>query len=97
MGPLAPVIGSILQELTEGVKEKCSVLQSRWPEIVGNVFSSHTQPELQSRATLCVWVDDSNLAAELNQRYLGTILKRAQGVLGEESVQKIIFRVGAPR
>ena len=96
-GPLAPVINSLLQELSQGVKEKRTALQTHWPEIVGTLFSRHTKPQLQARNTLCVWVDDSTLACELNQKHQGTVLKRAEAVLGEGNIQKIIFRVGEIR
>lgn len=95
MGPLAPIIHTLLEAFTEGVKERRSTLQTRWPEIAGNTFGSHTRPRLKAGGTLCVWVDDSSLAYELSQKYGGTILKRAQNVLGEETVKKIIFRVGS--
>ncbi len=97
MGPLTPVIHSLLEELSRGVKERRSVLQSHWEQIMGNQFGSHTKPQLQPRGTLCVWVDDSTLASELRQRYLGTILKRTENVLGEGAVKKIVFRVGELR
>ena len=97
MGPLSPIIGSLLEELTRGDKEDRFNLQAHWPEIVGNTFSRHTQPRFKAGGTLCVWVDDSVLASELNQRYQGTILKRAEAFLGEGKIKKIIFRVGELR
>ena len=97
MGPLAPVIHSVLEELSQGVKERRSVLQGHWEQIMGNQLSTHTKPQLQPGGTLCVWVDDSTLASELRQRYLGTILKRTGNVLGEGAIKKIVFRVGELR
>jgi len=97
MGPLTSVIHSLLQELMQGVKEERSRLETHWPEIVGNTFSAHTKPQLRPRGALCVWVDDSVLASELNQKYQGTILKRAEGILGEGKIKKITFRVGGMR
>lgn len=96
MRPLAPVIDSLLQELTRGVKEKRSTLQTDWPKIMGSSFSAHTRPALQG-TSLCIWVDDSVLAYELSQKYRGTILKRVAGTLGEGAVKKITFRVGEIR
>ena len=97
MGPLSPIIGSLLEELTRGAKEERFSLQTHWPEIVGNTFSRHTQPRFNHGGTLCVWVDDSVLASELSQKYQGTILKRAGAFLGEGKIKKITFRVGGPR
>ena len=96
-GPLSPVLNSLFQELKTGVKEKHSTLQSRWPEVVGAQFSCHTKGLLRPGGTLCVWVDDSVLAYELGRRYQGTILKRAQEILGEDEIKKVIFRVGEIR
>jgi len=97
MQPLAPVIDSLLQGLKAGVKGKRATLQSIWPQIVGSSLSPHTKPSLMREGILCVWVDSSVLAYELSQRYRGTILKRTQASLGEETVKKIIFRVGEIR
>lgn len=95
MGPLQPIIHLLLEELTHGVKEKRSTLQGEWPSIIGSTFSQHTRPNLEEGGTLRVWVDDSVLAYELSQRYSGTILKRAENILGEGTIKKIIFRVGS--
>jgi len=97
MGPLAPVIDSLLKELTGGVKEKRSTLQTNWYEIMGNQLGPHTKPSLHPNGRLWIWVDDSTLASELRQRYQGTILKRVEAVLGEGRVKKILFRVGEIR
>lgn len=93
-GPLSSILGSIFKDLQEGTKEKRSLLQSEWPSVVGGHFSKKTKPALRKDGTLCVWVEDSVLAFELSRRYQGTVLKRAAALLGEEAVQKVIFRVG---
>lgn len=95
MGPLTPILDSLFEELARGVKEKRSLLQVGWPKIMGPSLSTHTRPTLQEGGTLCVWVDDSTLAYELSQRYRGTVLKRVGAMLGEETVKRIIFRVGS--
>ena len=97
MGPLAPVVHSLLQDLGRGVSRKRSDLVSEWPSIVGNRLSGHTQPSVLSRGIVCVWADDSVLAFELSQKYRGTILKRLEAVLGEGTVKRLIFRVGQIR
>ena len=93
-GPLDSVLHSIFKNLSEGVKEKRALLQGEWPRVVGPSFSRQTRPSLQKNGTLCVWVGDSVLAFELGRRHQGTILKRAAALLGEETVQKVVFRVG---
>ena len=95
MGPLTPIINSVLEELGQGVKEKRSLLHTTWPKILGPSFSAHSRPSLREDGTLCVWVDDSTLAYELSQRYRVTVLKRVEAMLGEDVVKRIVFRVGS--
>lgn len=97
VGPLAPVLSHLLQDLKQGVKKQRSTLQDLWPQIIGKTFEHHTKGTLLPTGTLTVWVDNSSLAAELRQRYQGTILKRVQGALGEAAVKKVSFRVGEIR
>ncbi len=96
-GPLTSVLDTLFRDLKTGVKEKRSSLEDRWSEIVGSAFARHTKGVIRTGKILAVWVDDSALASELAQKYQGTILKNAQTVLGEETVQKIVFRVGETR
>lgn len=96
MGPLAPVLNSIL-EGTGGVKEKRTSLQTHWSQIVGNQLGGHTRPSLTPEGWLSVWVDDSTLACEVRQRYLGTILKRTEAILGEGAIKKMAVKVGRIR
>ena len=93
-GPLTPVLDSLLQGLKTGTKEKRSVLEDAWPQIVGRTVARHTRGRLLQGDTLCVWVDDSVLAYELGRRHEGTILQKTREALGEKSVKKVIFRVG---
>jgi len=97
MGPLAPIIDSVLEELGRGVKEKRSFLQTAWPKILGPSLGARSRPSLRDDGTLCVWVDDSTLAYELSQRYQGTLLKRVEAAFGEGVVKRIVFRVGSIR
>lgn len=94
MGPLAPVLDSLLKELSSGVKEQRTALENEWPHIAGSSFAPHTQAVLWSGGTLCVRADSAVLAYELSQKYSGTLLKRTKEALGEETVKKIVFRVG---
>ena len=97
MGPLAPVVRSLLQDLSQGVNRERSDLVSEWPSLVGKSLSAHTKPSLLSSGTVCIWVDDSTLAFELSQKYQGTILRRLEAVWGEGAVKRLIFRVGQIR
>ena len=71
-----------------------SMLVSEWPAIAGPRFCSQTRPALTEKRELVIWVKQSTLAFELNQRYRGSFLKRAQAVLGEEKVTSVRVRVG---
>ncbi len=97
MGPLGIVVDALLHNLKQGLKKKRSDLQTLWPQIAGPQFTPHTRPVLLGKETLCIWVDDSVLAYELSRRYPGTFLKRADAILGEGAIKKIIFRVGQIR
>ena len=97
MGPLGAVVDSILKNLKEGIKKDRSDLQSLWPQVAGPAYAPHTQPVLQKDGTLCVWVDDPVLAFDMSRKHQGTLLKRAQEILGDQTVKKIIFRVGQKR
>ena len=74
-----------------------SRLVSEWPAIAGEKIAAHTRPTLNASGDLWVWVDQSSLAFELNQRYKGSLLKRTQAALGEEAVKSVRFRVGQLR
>ena len=74
-----------------------SKLVSEWPAIAGARIAGHTQPVISPSGELLVWVDQSTLAFELNQKYRSSLLKRAQAALGEEAVKSVRFRVGQLR
>lgn len=74
-----------------------SKLVSEWSAIAGNRIAAHTRPTLNAAGDLWVWVDQSALAFELNQRYRGSLLKRTQAALGEDAVKSVRFRVGQLR
>jgi predicted nucleic acid-binding Zn ribbon protein len=94
-------IGELLPAVLAGLQSPELALRSRlvseWPAIAGAKIAEHTRPTLNNAGELWVWVDQSTLAFELNQRYRGSLLKRAQAALGEEAVKDIRFRVGQLR
>ena len=74
-----------------------SRLVSEWSAIAGTKIAGHTRPTLSPAGELLVWVEQATLAFEINQRYRGSLLKRAQSALGEEAVKTIRIRVGQLR
>ena len=91
---LLPAVLAGLQSPELALRSK---LISEWPAIAGQKIAGHTKPTLSGTGDLWVWVDQSTLAFELNQKYRKSLLKRAQAVLGEEAVKSIRFRVGQLR
>ncbi len=91
------LLTAVLKKLESPVVVNRSRLVDEWPGIAGSKIAPHTKPTLSETGELCVWVDQSSLAFELNQRYRQSLLKRAQAVLGEQTVKTIRFRVGQLR
>jgi hypothetical protein len=97
MKSVREVLPSILRNLQSPEAKKQNRIYDEWESVVGARFARQTKPSLGKRNELYVWVKDSTLAFEINQKYKNTILKRAQAVLGEEAVKKIYVRVGQIR
>ena len=97
MEGIKDVVLSVLNNLQKAESSTRQRLWNEWPKIVGSKIASHTRPSLANAGLLCVWVDQSALAFELNQKYKQTILRRVQASLGENEVQTVIFRVGQLR
>lgn len=97
MDKIKDLIGGVIASLSTPEKSKRQQLVDSWRAIAGPKIAPHTKPSLSSEGKLFVWVDDSTLAFELNQRYKQTFLKRVQAVLGENEVTDICFRVGQLR
>lgn len=89
-----PAVLAGFQNPEHSVKQK---IWNQWASIMGPQFAPHTRPSVGRHGQLFVWVDQSALAFELNQRYRPTILKRVQAVAGESEIQNIIIRVGELR
>jgi hypothetical protein len=97
MKAVKDVLPSILRNLQSPEAQKQNKIYEEWASIVGAKLAPQTKPSLGKRAELLIWVKDSTLAFEINQKYKNTILKRAQAVLGEAAVNKIYVRVGQIR
>lgn len=94
IGELLPSVLASLQSPELALRSR---LTAEWPAIAGEKIAAHTRPTLNNSGELWVWVDQSTLAFELNQRYKGSLLKRTQAVLGEGAVKTVRFRVGQLR
>ena len=97
MQSIRDLIPSVFEALQSPVLQQRSKLTMLWAQVAGASIAEHTRPSLTKDGKLFVWVDQSTLAFELNQRYAQSLLKRAQALLGEESVKSISFRVGQLR
>jgi hypothetical protein len=97
MRPIKDVLPEVLRNLQSPEAKKKSEFFDQWQEVVGKKFSGLTKPSLTKSGQLFVWVRDSALAFELNQKYKPVILKRAKAVLGEEQIKGIHIRVGQLR
>lgn len=91
------VLGAIFSDLRKPENQKNALLADAWPEIAGPAVAAHTRVQLGERGDLRVWVDESTLAFELNQKHRGKILSGLQKVLGRQAVQNIRFFVGQIR
>jgi len=91
------ILPSVLNNLQETGDSKKSKLYNEWKKIMGARIAAHSKPSLSPSGVLYIWVDQSVLAFELNQKYKPTIKKRVESVLGEGSVSAIHIRVGQLR
>ena len=91
------LLPAVLRGLQTPEKMKRGQLVDEWPKITGPKIAQHTKPVYGPNGELYVWVDESALAFELNQKYRRAFLKRIQAVLGEGHVKSIRFRVGELR
>ena len=97
MLPIKDVIPNVLKIFEKEEGSDRNRLWNQWPTIAGPKVAPHTRPSLGQNGQLFVWVDQSTLAFELNQKYGPSLLKRVQAVLGEEKVKTIRFLVGQLR
>lgn len=97
MESIKDVLPSVLSSLQNPEKLKRTQLISEWNKIIGEKLVENTRPSLTKDGTLFVWVNQSTLAFEINQKLRPSLLKRAQALLGEGEVKKIRVRVGQLR
>ena len=97
MQSIKDVIPDVLKIFERAESSDRNRLWNQWPTIAGPKIAPHTKPSLGQNGQLFIWVDQSTLAFELNQRYGPSLLKRAQVALGEKKVKSIRFLVGQLR
>lgn len=96
MESLKDLLPAVLKLFQTPETRKKSKLIDSWAAIAGPKIGPHTKPFLKD-TELIVWVDQSALAFEIKQKHSPSLLKRAQGVMGEEAVKTIRIKVGQLR
>jgi predicted nucleic acid-binding Zn ribbon protein len=91
--PIGDVLKNVVEGLSQTKKKDIARISLRWPAFAGKKFASKTRPVHLRRGTLLVNAFDS---AWLYQATLEKekILRRLQGSLGREKIQRIQFRIG---
>jgi predicted nucleic acid-binding Zn ribbon protein len=88
------ILPSVIRGMERPENQARSRLITEWKSIAGEKLAPHTRPQLSQKGILYVHTDESVLAFEISQRYRLSLLKRAQAVLGEETVKDIRVLVG---
>ena len=64
-------------------------LSQNWEKVAGPKISKYSRPFISKKKILYVEVTDGMYAFELRQKYQDSLLKRAQALLGEETITDI--------
>ena len=96
MDSIKEIIPSVLEGFQNPKNKTRQTLWNEWPKIVGLKFAALTRPSLAENGTLFIWVNDSSLGFEINQRYRQAWLKKARDMVGKE-IRSIMIRVGELR
>ena len=94
MDDIRSILPKVIRGFEDPEKQRRSLLTDSWPSIAGGKITKQTRPRLSPGGILYVYVNDSVLAFEISQRYRQSLLKRAQAVLGEETVKEVRVLVG---
>jgi len=94
MEDIRAILPKVMKGFEDPEKQKRSALVDAWPSIAGEKFTKITRPQLSSKGILYIYVKESVFAFEISQRYRQSFLKRAQAVLGEETVKEVRVLVG---
>ncbi|HNV86668.1 MAG TPA: DUF721 domain-containing protein [Candidatus Omnitrophota bacterium] len=95
--PLKGVLGKILSDLQKKGSSPDNQILESWPILAGEKIAGHARPYALKNKTLFVRADSAAWAHELTARHRAVLLKRLQAKFGEETVEKIYFRVGEIR
>ncbi len=94
MDDIRSILPKVIRGFEDPEKQKRSLLVDSWPSIAGEKLKKQTRPQLSSKGILYIHVNEATLAYEISQRYRSSFLKRAQAVLGEETVKEVRVLVG---
>lgn len=94
MDDIRSILPSVIRNFEDPEKKKRSLLINSWASIAGEKLAKRTRPQLSLKGILFIYVDEAVLAFEISQRYRASFLKRAQAVLGEETVKEVKILVG---
>jgi hypothetical protein len=97
MEKIKQILPAVLSHLNRPEVSQRQKLTLDWPKIAGKVLAEKTQARIAPGGKLTVWVSESALAYEIQQKYKTTLLKRAQAALGEKEIKDLIVRVGQLR
>jgi hypothetical protein len=89
MDDIRSILPKVIRGFEDPEKQKRNLLVDSWASIAGEKLTKQTRPQLSSKGILYVHVSDSVLAFEISQRYRQSLLKRAQAILGEETVKEV--------
>jgi len=94
MDQIKNILPAVIRGFEKPETKARSKLIDAWPSIAGVRLTPHTKPQLSAKGVLYIYTDEPVLAFEINQKYRLSLLKRAQAVLGEETVKIIKVLVG---
>jgi predicted nucleic acid-binding Zn ribbon protein len=86
----AAALEAVLAKYRIGQRVKEHQLKRQWPVIVGEFNAQHCHPESIQRKVLMIRVSNAPLRHHL-ELLKGEILRRAQSVVGEDTVAQVRF------
>ncbi len=96
--PIKLILDQVLKNLDLKGKQKQGKICESWEEGVGKKTASHTSPySLTRQGKLLVNVDSSPWVEELTRFHKENMVKVINGLLGQEVVKEIFFRIGKIR
>lgn len=89
--PLKEAIGAFLRDY--GLRERFlqTMVQTRWPEIMGKMVAKHTTDVYVKNRTLTVFIDSAPLRHELTAGK-GNIVQLVNDAIGESVIDQVFIR-----